>query len=244
MRNIKKINYYVVSPTDSTTKDTKNTRRFKTHDTDELLPLPAQAKADVTKIGDLAKEPLHPVLSRTVIFDQEIDEQTSIALRGQIASMSAEDPESPIFLMLGSPGGGLYESFAIYDTLRFLPNPIVAICSGKVMSGGILILLACDVRLSTPNTTFMIHHGHTTLSGNVVQLEEQIKEIKSLNDRMLDVIIKQTNISREKLNAWLIKDHYMNGLDAESCGLIDKVIECLEEIQFDVVTDEESSVSN
>lgn len=175
----------------------------------------------------------HPVLSRAVLFDQEINEMTSTALRSEVLGLAAADPGAPIFLFLGSPGGGLYESLAIYDTFQLVPNPIVAICSGKVMSGGILILLACDVRLSTPNNTFMIHHGHTMLSGNVVQLNEQLNEIVSLNDRMLDIIIKKTKISREQLKSWLVKDHYMNTTDAVTHGLIDSEIESLDQLMIE-----------
>ena len=180
-------------------------------------------------------ESQHPILSRTIIFDQEINDMTATALRAEVLSKSAEDPEAPIFLLLSSPGGGLYESLGIYDTFQLISNPIVAICTGKVMSGGIVILLGCDVRLSTPNNTFMIHHGHTMLAGNVIQLEEQLNEIKSLNDRMLDIIIKKTNISREQLKTWLVKDHYMNSTDAVKHGLIDAEITSFDEI---VVTKE------
>lgn len=172
----------------------------------------------------------HPILSRTIIFDQEINDMTATALRAEVLAKSAEDPKAPIFLLLSSPGGGLYESLGIYDTFQLISNPIVAICTGKVMSGGIVILLGCDVRLSTLNNTFMIHHGHTMLAGNVLQLEEQLNEIKSLNDRMLDIIIKTTNISREQLKTWLVKDHYMNSADALKHGLIDGEIRSLDEI--------------
>jgi ATP-dependent Clp protease protease subunit len=174
----------------------------------------------------------HPVLSRSIIFDQEINESTSVALRAEVMALAAADPKAPIFLFLGSPGGGLYESLSIYDTFQIIPNTIVAICSGKVMSGGILILLACNIRLSTANTTFMIHHGHTMLSGNVVQLKEQHTEIESLNDRMLDIIIKKTKISREQLKSWLVKDHYMNTTTAVTHGLIDVEIDSLDQLHF------------
>lgn len=175
----------------------------------------------------------HPVLSRAIVFDQEINELTATALRAEAMALAAADPKAPIFLFLGSPGGGLYESLAIYDTFQLITNPIIAICSGKVMSGGILILLGCDIRLSTPNNTFMIHHGHTMLSGNVVQLNEQLKEIVSLNDRMLDIIIKKTKISREQLKTWLVKDHYMNTTDAVTHGLIDSEIESLDQLMVE-----------
>lgn len=173
----------------------------------------------------------HPVYSRAVIFDQEINEVTATMLRAEIMQKASEGgPDDPIYLFLGSPGGGLYESLAIYDTFQMISNPIIAICSGKVMSGGILILLGCDVRLATRNTTFMIHHGHTSLTGNVVQLEEQVEEIKSLNDRMLDIIIKETKISREQLKSWLSKDHYMSVVDSVLHGLIHSDIESLDQL--------------
>ncbi len=185
----------------------------------------------------------HPVLSRAIIFDQEINELTATALRAEVMALAAADSKAPIFLFLGSPGGGLYESLAIYDTFQLITNPIVAICSGKVMSGGILILLGCDIRLSTPNNTFMIHHGHTMLSGNVVQLNEQLKEIVSLNDRMLDIIIKKTKISREQLKSWLVKDHYMNTTDAVTHGLIDSEIESLDQLLIEHKASEALSAS-
>lgn len=175
----------------------------------------------------------HPVLSRSVIFDQGINELTATALRAEILALAAADSKAPIFLFLGSPGGGLYESLSIYDTFQLVPNEIIAICSGKVMSGGILILLGCSMRLATPNTTFMIHHGHTTLQGNVVQLKEQVDEISSLNDRMLDIIIKETKIRREQLEAWLTKDHYMNTTNALTHGLIHSEIDSLNQLIID-----------
>lgn len=153
-------------------------------------------------------------------------------------ALFAEDAETPIRLMLGSPGGGLYESLAIYDTIKMLPVKTIAICSGKVMSGGMLILLACDERVSTPNTTFMIHHGHTVLSGNILELQEQIKEITTLNDRMLDAIIKRTKIRRDQLDEWLVKDHYLNVEQGIKYGLIDKVIVKLNELNEDLPEDE------
>lgn len=205
-----------------------------------LNPKPSNPKSDKEFASDSTPAMVaslgqnnHPVLSRAVLFDQEINEMTSTALRSEVLGLAAADPSAPIFLFLGSPGGGLYESLAIYDTFQLVPNPIVAICSGKVMSGGILILLGCDIRLSTPNNTFMIHHGHTMLSGNVVQLNEQLNEIVSLNDRMLDIIIKKTKISREQLKSWLVKDHYMNTTDAVTHGLIDSEIESLDQLMIE-----------
>ncbi|MDD3412572.1 MAG: ATP-dependent Clp protease proteolytic subunit [Lachnospiraceae bacterium] len=182
-------------------------------------------------VYQMAEDVCDPVLSRTVFFDHEINEESATQLRATLVSLSAESKELPIRLMLGSPGGGLYESLAIYDTIKMIPNEVVAICSGKVMSGGILILLGCDKRYSTPNTTFMIHHGHTTMTGNVLELEEQVKEVKALNQKMLDTIVKTTKITRDQLDQFLVKDHYLNAEEAKKCGLVSEVITSLEQIK-------------
>lgn len=175
-----------------------------------------------------------PAIARTIFFDQEINEESSTMLRAQLMAMAGEDRERPIRLMLGSPGGGLYESLAIYDTIRMLPCKVIAVCSGKVMSGGILMLLACHEKVSTANTTFMVHHGHTTITGSVPELQEQVKEISALNDRMLDAIIRNTDITRDQLNAWLVKDHYLDATQAKKLGLITKIIRSLGELdEFD-----------
>ena len=182
-------------------------------------------------VYQVAEDASDPVLARTIFFDHEINEDSATQLRATLVSLSAENKELPIRLMLGSPGGGLYESLAIYDTIKLIPNEVVAICSGKVMSGGILILLGCDKRYSTPNTTFMIHHGHTTMSGNVIELQEQINEVAALNQKMLDTIVKTTKITRDQLDQFLVKDHYLNAEEAKKCGLISEVIVSLDQIK-------------
>ena len=106
----------------------------------------------MTKMPMIATMPQsqHPILSRAIIFDQEINDATATALRAEVLAKSAEDPQAPIFLLLSSPGGGLYESLGIYDTFQLISNPIVAICTGKVMSGGHSEVVP---RLPIPNRT-------------------------------------------------------------------------------------------
>lgn len=214
---------------------TNATKKHRQRASDQTLDLPElkEAPTQIINVSDLAqamKADIDPKIARTIFFDEEINEQSATTLRANLMSLAAENPDIPIRLMLGSPGGGLWESFAIYDTIKMLPCPTIAICSGKVMSGGILMLLACDYRVSTANTTFMIHHGHTTISGNILELEDQVKELKIINNRMIDVIIKETDIKREQLDLWLVKDHYVNAENAKRLGLIQDVVNSLDEL--------------
>jgi ATP-dependent Clp protease protease subunit len=234
MRTInRRLNYYVNGKT-------KRQTDYRLTSNKDLPPIPGEDQIEMTleeaqKLGlidGLGAPGIHmdPQIARTIFFDEEINEQSATQLRATLMTLAGEDKEAPIRLMLGSPGGGLYESLAIYDTIKMIPNEVVAICNGKVMSGGIVILLACDRRVSTPNTTFMMHHGHTTLQGNILELQEQINEISSLNDRMLEIIVKQTSITGQMLSDWLVKDHYLNAREAEKTGLIKRIITKLDEV--------------
>jgi ATP-dependent Clp protease protease subunit len=169
-------------------------------------------------------------ISRTLFFDGEITEASATQLRAELMTLAGEDRQAPIRLMLGTPGGGLYESLAIYDTIKMIPNEVIAICSGKVMSGGIIILLACDKRLSTPNTTFMIHHGHTTMDGNITELREQLNEITMLNEKMLSIIINKTKLTRSKLEKYLCRDYYLNADEADKIQLVQRIVTNLDQV--------------
>ena len=218
----KPVNYYLKGAA---------TPRRKSRASEETVTPEPPAVPEIHNVQEfIVEEGADNDIARTIFFDQEISEESATILRAQLMSMTAEDKEAPIRLMLGSPGGGLYESLAIYDTIRLLPNPVIAICSGKVMSGGILILLACSHRVSTENTTFMMHHGHTTVSGNVIELKDQVAEIEDLNNKMLDQIIGQTKITRDQLEQWLMKDHYLNATQAKKLGLITQIVRTLEEL--------------
>lgn len=195
-----------------------------------MIPVKRRAVSKTDAVVEASEDVYDEKIARTVFFDHPITEDSSLQLRASLMALCAEDSVSPIRLILGSVGGGLYESLAIYDTIKMIPAPIIAVCNGKVMSGGIIILLACKERVSTPNTTFMIHHGHTALEGNVLELKEQVEEISTLNDRMIDIIIKRTYISRAQLDVWLVKDHYLNAREAEKCGLVERIITELTEL--------------
>lgn len=171
------------------------------------------------------------IKSRTLIFNDVIEEKSSSLLINELLSLAMEDSTKPIKLILGSPGGELYESLAIYDCIRMLPCPVIAICTGKVMSGGIVILLACEQRFSAPNTTFMIHHGSTTIHGSIPELKKEVHEVDLLNEKMLDIILKETKITREELNNWLVGDYFLNAQEALKVGLIQKVIKKFTEVE-------------
>jgi len=56
---------------------------------------------------------------------------------------------TPIRLILSTSGGPCYDGFALHDAIEASQTPIEVICTGRVMSMGIIVLLGADIRHNT-----------------------------------------------------------------------------------------------
>lgn len=100
----------------------------------------------------------------------------------------------PITLYLSSLGGSVYDGFAIYDLIRASPSPVVVYANGKIMSMGVIILLAGDKRYAAKNTRFMMHSlSHGTL-GKVRDTKIDVVEAEISNDNMIKIIAERTKL--------------------------------------------------
>ena len=61
---------------------------------------------------------------------------------------------TPIKLYLSTYGGGCYDGLALYDVIEASQTPIEVVCTGKIMSMGIIVALGAKVRKGYRNTTF------------------------------------------------------------------------------------------
>ena len=132
----------------------------------------------------------------------------------------------PITLLINTPGGNCYDGMAIYDAIASSDTPVEIVCSGKVMSMGIIVTLAAPVRKAYRNTTFMIHQVSGMILGCLQDMEESIEETKRINELLFSIIESRTKITREVLNdvAERKKDWYLTAEDALELGIITGII--------------------
>jgi ATP-dependent Clp protease protease subunit len=73
----------------------------------------------------------------------------------------------------------------------------------------------------------MIHQGSSGFRGNTPDVEVQAREILFLRDKMLELYLKHTGLSKEKFNRDWERDYYMSPEEAKTYGLIDEVVEIM-----------------
>lgn len=166
--------------------------------------------------------------ARIVFMHGDVTEQSIAGVIAQLLLL-ANQSTKPIHLVLSTYGGSVDEMFSLYDTIKFLPCPVHTVALGKVMSAGVL-LLASGVkgkRLIGASSRIMMHPVSGGAMGNIFEVENQTKEMRALQDRMVILLARETNMKKsyiEKMVMGRMLDHYLTSEEAIKLGIADKVI--------------------
>ena len=135
-------------------------------------------------------------------------------------------------LHVNSPGGEVFEGFAIYNTLaafRGRGRKVTGYVDGSAMSIASVILMACDRIVMPANAYQMIHLPWTFAEGNAEELLARAAELEKLGETITDIYTARTGKSRETIAELLRGPEGADGsfLTAAECldlGIADEVI--------------------
>lgn len=134
---------------------------------------------------------------RVIELDSNVDEYEMGAMCRAIEIMANDDPTKEIRVVISTYGGGIYEGMALYDVMEKHRDIIHTIGRGRVMSMGLILLLAGSKRTATPRTTFMNHPGFSGAEGSVFDMETETKEFKRIEKVCIDIMAKQTGKTKK-----------------------------------------------
>lgn len=119
-------------------------------------------------------------------------------------------------LYVNSPGGDLYQSFALIDVMRTSMIPIHTVAVGQAMSAAFLIFItgARGHRYVGKYTTLMCHQYTDTPHGKHHDLVAQMQEGNRCNKRMVSIIESATGLSHSQIRSKLLNESDVY-LDAE-----------------------------
>ena len=164
---------------------------------------------------------------RVIFLGEAIDDQVANLVVAQLLHLESEDPDKDISMYVNSPGGVVYAGLAIYDTMRFIQPDVATICCGIAMSMGALILAggAEGKRMSLPNGRILIHQPTGGFQGQSTDIEIHARETLALRKRLDELYALHTGQSEERVHEDMERDRFFTPAEAQSYGLIDKVIE-------------------
>jgi ATP-dependent Clp protease protease subunit len=137
-----------------------------------------------------------------------------------------ENRNQEIHMYINCPGGSVYATLAIYDTMQFLECPISTYCMGLAASGAAIILAAGTKgkRFALPHSKIMCHQPWGQVGGQVSDIEIQANEILKDRQRLNDILAKHTGQPLGVIEKETERDRYFNAAEAKEFGLVDEVL--------------------
>jgi ATP-dependent Clp protease protease subunit len=183
------------------------------------------------RIGRTLRDKL--MAKRVILLSEPIMPASSKRVVSQLLYLDSEDPKKPITLYINTPGGSISDGFAVFDTIRLIRAPVTTVCTGISASMGTILMLAPrkkELRVTMPNTRFMIHQPSSAFQGAAADIEIGARQILKLRDRLVEIYVKETGQKEERIRQDLNRDFWMTAPEAVDYGLCHRVIESVGEL--------------
>ena len=166
---------------------------------------------------------------RRIFLSGEIENGKSDVIIRSLLLM-ADIGKEDITLVINSLGGDLYDTFAIYDIMKSIPNQIRTISVGKCQSAAPLILAAGapNKRFSFPNCHFMVHDIWTEgpPDATVEAARRELRHTTELRKRYIELMGRNTKIAATDWKKICRRpgDSFFGVEKALQYGIIDSII--------------------
>ncbi|MEX2006970.1 MAG: ATP-dependent Clp protease proteolytic subunit [Candidatus Saccharimonadales bacterium] len=190
-----------------------------------LVPTVIEQEGRIERAYDIYSRLLK---DRIIFLGDEVNQHTSNLIVAQMLFLENESPDKDILFYINSPGGSVYDAFAIYDTMQFVKNDIQTVGIGVQASAAAFLLSAGTKgkRLLLPHATVMIHQpSSASQRSSISDLEIDLKEGIRLKHLLNEILAKNTGQKLAKIEKDVDRNYWMSAEEAEAYGLVDKVID-------------------
>lgn len=186
--------------------------------------------AEITMYGDIYEE------QPTDWFGKPIEGQ-HILLSDFLADLEQIASCKHITIRMNSYGGDAGVSNTIHNRLRELSRngaELICIVDGVAMSGGSLIMCACDTVRVNPSSLIMIHKCWSFIWGgyNADELRQAAEQNDAWDKMQVAIYKRKTGLSETVISHMMSDTTYMTGKEAVEKGFADEVLEDAEPLNI------------
>jgi ATP-dependent Clp protease protease subunit len=164
---------------------------------------------------------------RVIFLGDDVNEHTANLVVAQMLFLENENPNKDIIFYINSPGGSVYNAFAIYDTMQYVKSDVQTVGIGVNASAAAFLLSsgAKGKRVLLPHATVMIHQPSAAAErAKITDLEIDLREGIRIKRLMNEILAKNTGQPVSRIEKDVDRDYWMNAKEAKEYGLVDKVI--------------------
>ena len=179
-------------------------------------------------------------MSRNLYLAQQVDQESMNKISKSIIEIRENDEllkkfyplfnldykPSPIILHVDSYGGAVYQCFGLLSIMKATGTYVDTIVTGCAMSCGFMIAIHGHHRKVHENATLMYHQVSSRVGGTAKDIEEEVIEVKRLQDKIEQMTKRYTNVTGKQLEKVYKKktDWYLDAKEAIKWGCADEIV--------------------
>ena len=163
---------------------------------------------------------------RIVFLGTPINMEVANLIVAQLLYLNSQDPKSQIDLYIQSPGGEVYAGLAIYDAMQMISAPVSTVAVGFTGSMGTALLTsgAKGKRYALPQATIHMHPTGGGAKGYTEDVVIATTEQQRVQAQLFHIMGKNTGHSWQEIEAFFLRDRFLNSVEAKQYGLVDEVL--------------------
>lgn len=199
----------------------------------ELKRLRLEVQGEQFKVALEASKKTHQC---TYVFNKPVNTSEVESCRATLDQWHLLYPDAPFTIEFNSPGGSVFDGWALYDTIRENSNRghhVTTIALGYAASMAGVLLQSGDTRLIGRQSQIMIHEVSSSAIGKVSELQDSVELSKQLTEQMARLYSersKKTAARGKHLTAKQIlvrsqrTDWWIGSAEALALGFVDRVV--------------------
>lgn len=175
--------------------------------------------------------------NRTYNYFDDVNWQ-SIGRAMKVIGAWARMSTDPITVRFSSPGGSIFDGFALYDQLKAIDTHrarITTVDVGWAASMAGILMQAGSRRVMAENASFMVHEASTMTWGKTSDIEDEAKLMRKINDRLFKILSDRSQqafkngTAKEGLTFEQVgekakrKDWWLDSSEALHVGFVDEI---------------------
>jgi ATP-dependent Clp protease protease subunit len=162
---------------------------------------------------------------RIIYLGDALYDDVANVIKAQLLYLN-EIGDEDIKLFIDSPGGSIYTSYGIIDTMDFIDCDVSTVNTGMAASMGAILLCygTPGKRKSLKRARTMIHQPLGGVIGQATEIEITSKEINKLKKELAVIISDKSGQDIKKVLEDMDRDYWMTAKEAKKYGLIDTIL--------------------
>jgi ATP-dependent Clp endopeptidase proteolytic subunit ClpP len=160
-------------------------------------------------------------------FSKDVNHHSVQACMSKLTEWHRKDSKCKIEIVFSSPGGSIVDGFELFDFIQELRSKGHHISTGSLgmaasMAG--ILLQAGDTRWIGHQAWLMIHRAAFGAIGKTYEIEDEVRLVKRIEERVLDIFTSRSKLSKRRLKRnWDRKDWWIDADECLELGLVDEI---------------------